>query len=154
MLTVLYCTQHLDLMHLCIFFIPCIIIKTLFVKKHMSFDWIKSLWVGTVLNEVSPILVGLIAIFSYPIFIIAKFIVRKLCLNQNDILITLILYIFHLIFNIIIECGILNIWFEKKAKDTYRWLMYPNLLIITSIWSYLALLYFAIYSKYYQITIF
>ena len=138
--------------------IPCIIIRTLFIKKYMKFDWFKSLWVGTVLNEISPILVGLIAIFSYiPLLIIEAIlpyippqliftfspihlvVTEYITQNVNIQLMCYLLmfYIFILTFSILADCGMLNILFEKKAKDTYKWLMYSNVLIITPFFLYI-----------------
>ena len=121
-----------------------LIIEILFVKKYMNFDWLKSSWIGILLNAISGgigyriIIIGGMTI-GMPIVIPIAYVTWWLyCVNILPVkLIFITCYGLSLIFcvavNVLLKVTTLKILFKKTFKETYKWLLYANIIVIITI---------------------
>ena len=120
-----------------------LIIEILFVKRYMKFDWIKSFWVGIVLNLISA-LIGYVALVlgGMFIFLCLSYVQAKLNILTHNFA-YVILYgaplIFCVIVNVLLEGLALKVLFKKQLTDTYKWLTYANILSVSVAIVYLAI---------------
>jgi len=111
-----------------------LIIEILFVKKYMNFDWLKSSWIGILLNAISGgIGYWIIIIGGMPIMYVTGMLYYVNILPEKLALI--LCYGGSLMFcvavNVLLEGTALKILFKKTFKETYKWLLYANIVSVT-----------------------
>ena len=105
--------------------IPSIVVGLLteifFVKVYMDVNWLKAFQIGTSLNAASATVGLFIIIFiGIPVSLIEDLFHVRYILS----------FIFCVIVNVGLEGWILNAFFDKKYKDTYKWLIQANIISV------------------------
>ena len=109
-----------------------LIIEILFVKEYTDFNWIKSFYVGILLNAVSGILgFFIIVLGGLPIAFIVDTIASLLPTQISNSLTELASYIFYIVVNVLLEGATLKSYFKKEFHETYKWLLDANIVSVS-----------------------